>query len=422
MKLSLAVLVLMCVGISAQDDCPDPILECVVNPPSVICEPECVSGFECTAFVFDGIATSTCIPAVSETCSDLDCETLGLACEEEPTGSRCVALSVTCEELEPVCAANSSVCIIEEPFEPHCVGCVELCATNFTLCVDPLSELVCRPALSCEELEPVCRNRSMECMELSGLFVCLPPSSCEGVVCGEFERCLVVQDPDLPISFTQCIDASFGLTCDDLRCSPNASLCVVTAIPSLNVSSLNVSLARCLSDEAADALFSPPLTCESVGAEICGSNDVCLNLLQDGEIINIFCATVDCKDDLSRRCPNGTMCLSGIPNLPKSTSACIPLGLDIMFETTCTTRVEDCSGEDLLGDSLTCEEAALETGDVIGTFCSARVPLRSCDPVDCAAEVEGGVCQSTFVSTSPETTLSICDDPGPLLNVINLLQ
>ena len=91
------------------------------TPPLVACEPECASGFECIAIVVDGIATSTCVPAVSETCSDLDCGTRGLACEEEPTGPRCVTPSFTCEELEPVCAANSSVCIIEEPFGPRCV-------------------------------------------------------------------------------------------------------------------------------------------------------------------------------------------------------------------------------------------------------------------------------------------------------------
>lgn len=373
------------------------------SPPTSCEELNCPENLECVLSGIDDTMTPLCVPPpITTQAPESGSGSGGLSACEDVTCPENQACTITfVDGIMPICVpviATNTTCDIL-----NCAAVSQICRE------DDERGARCDLAQNCEELEPICQPPLTECVIFSDDFpipFCAPASSCEGMECGEFERCVVVDIPDLDVQVASCIMANVGFDCEVLKCPPNRDLCLVTDVPSFNA-----TLVRCAGEEEIAPLrMLQAQNCSSL-QDFCDPEDFCVDLEQDGTTVTNFCTRLNCTPG---GCPEGSTCVAD-PNIQVADSACIPSGVEIAFGTTCATRDEDC--EELLAcqDVVAFEEVEQR---IRGSFCTFPAPTRSpsCDGFQC--EVEGEVCFTSSVGPSQDLSFAFCADPQPFLDTL----
>ena len=213
-------------------------------------------------------------------------------------------------------------------------------------------------------------------------------ATCGEVGCRDNERCIT--DPASGNSI--CVEATFGRTCNELRCPSSASLCSLNKAPSLG----NITTALCVEKESLASLRSARQIIENSTCgtyrDLCESLDMaCIDKRQCGQNAGFFCSLLNCTYD--EECLFDNVCTElhqDVADIFNVDHACMPpAATNVSFGTTCTARIIPCDA------GTVCTEAT--SIDIVSSFCTVeKLPTLPCSKFDCP---NGKICVEATIGS-----------------------
>lgn len=385
----------------------------VVPTPTDCSQLECSDEFVC--MVTNGTAICVEPPPLPDICEGLDCEERNLECRVltilNTTRAICAPIS-DCSRL--VCNESEGLeCRVREG-PPPVAFCARTANCSRIRCNESeglecrvveegdFSVALCLLTRNCSILNPVCRRSGLVCEEPTEGDLAFRPASCvfatscedlecnPGMVCREFTINNGASGggsgSGSPQTVATCGPVLSQSSCDDLVCGEDQA-CVLNVYPSRSI-----SVATCNPRSLVQPLLQQ--SCSNTGLGMCSqSGQLCVDLVQGGNQVTFSCVQTNCMEGgregsgsgTTRVCTEpGTSCVSVPGQLSERgiqfDSVCIQTAIQFEFETVCDNR--------MCPEGLACQAIEID-GAEVGTICNIpATTTRTCDNVECTDETE----------------------------------